>query len=291
MEENLNIKQNKSGSTGLGIIIGLLIAVIVGMGAYIVFDKVIDKHKDEGTKETTPKSSQTTTTEKELDINSDLIKKLSKVVGAYKNDELSKYTNYFYKNKKVILKDEPLEFRLSLAARTLDNSSFKEDKTDFDPENGKFGIAYVSEDLVKDAYKNIFGTTSDYKRSNFDLGNCANDYTWSSTNNRYESPYIEGCGGSSCEWINSKVSSAKQITTKSEDKIEIYEKIINFSGCESTMKYYADYDKTNLLEEVSSVLDEEVLFNKYSDKASTYKYTFVKDSAGNYVFTSVEKVK
>ena len=33
------------------------------------------------------------------------------------------------------------------------------------------------------------------------------------------------------------------------------------------------------------------LFKLYGDKADTYKYTFVKDSAGIYVFTSVEKVK
>ena len=46
MEEN-NVKNKQSNRMMAGIVIGLLIALVVGMGAYIVFDKVIDKHKND----------------------------------------------------------------------------------------------------------------------------------------------------------------------------------------------------------------------------------------------------
>ena len=54
-----------------GIVIGLLIALVIGMGAYIVFDKVINKDKEESTKETIP----ATNTKEELNINDVTVQK------------------------------------------------------------------------------------------------------------------------------------------------------------------------------------------------------------------------
>ena len=302
MEENNfnNYQQsNKQESKmGTGIIIGLLLAAVIGLGAYFVSKEFLNKDNngssEGGSSVTTPTAtpSNNKETEKELSIDSDLVKKLSRVVGAYKNDEVGNYGNYFYKKDKTILSNESVKFKLSLALSKADNSIFKQDKTNFNPQAGNYGVAYISENDVKAAYKDMFGVNNDYTRTNFESSNYESgcgEFSWSEENNRYEKPRVDGCGGASCWAVQSKISSAKQITTANEDKIEIYEKILISDGCEGS-KYYSDYNKTNLLG-TESISDTETLFKKYGDKADTYKYTFVKDNSGIYVFTSVEKVK
>ena len=226
-ENNLVTSSNKQGNTGLGILIGLLIAAVVGLSAFIVYDKVLKK--DDTNKETTIESTPTpkTVEEKELSVDSEIVKKLSKFIVFVSYEQPDKY-NTFYKNDKTILADLPLEFKLSLVATKMEDVLFKEDTSKSDPNNGFVGISFISENDIKEAYKNICGVNNDYARGTFNkINNCASDYSWSASNNRYEATIPDGCGGSTCWRINPKISSAKEIG----NTIEIYQKILVEVDC------------------------------------------------------------
>ena len=315
----------KNDKMGLGIFIGLLVAIILMLGGFIVYDKVLSKDnisdsnnanknnnaKDDdandasnANKDNINDSSNTNKdnntkdniVEENLSINDSTVKNLSsKVIGIYTNNMLSHYSDYFYKKNKITLADEDISFKLSLAAESV-RSSFSVSNDAHNCNNGVCGISYIDEATIKDAYYNLFGSTG-YSRATFYVADCveSDGYKWSSKNNRYEDNVVDGCGGTSFGGAISKLGYAKKISSSNETTIELYEYFAyQYSGNEDgEVNYYSDYNKTQLITSISieKNYSKDEFFSKFSNKSGLYKYTFKKDKDGIYVFTSVEKVK
>jgi len=300
------MEEKKVNSTNklLIVLVVLLSLLVGGFGGYIVFSHIskndsknfnkiegeaIDKDKHEsGNKDNIDEEIV-----KDLSLDSTIVQTLSdKVIGVYTNNLLSKYEDYFYKNDKVILVDEDITFKLSLAAETI-SDYFKRDNFGYNCDSGVCGVSYIDEDSLKQAYYSLFGNNTTYTRESFNLSGCtsSSNYTWSSVNNRYETKIPDGCGGTVCGGTISKLAYAKQITSSTVDKIEIYEYFYKEVCGDNINYYYSDYNKNNLIGSTTNLSNPEDVFTKYTDKLGQYKYTFVKDSDGIYVFTSVEKVK
>ena len=234
---------------------------------------------------------------KDLSLNSTIIKQLSKdTIGVYTNNIISEYADYFYRKDKIILEEEDISFRLSLAAETI-SDKFEEDRVGYDCNTGICGISYIDEENLKNAYYSLFGTSSKYERANFSLASCAgyDGYKWNEEKNRFEAEIKDGCGGANCGGSVSKVAYAKEYISNDSDKIEIYEYYIKVDCAldSNVFNVYSDYNATNLIYTAKTMEDASIasLLNTNKDKLGLYKYTFEIDKNDTYVFLSVEKVK
>ena len=254
------------------LISSITIAFTVG---YImsVDNNQVEKNPDIGVVE---KQDETTI---DLNENSTLVKALSeKVLDIYTNNEFSHYMDYFYKQDTLELDSADSKFKLSLASESLDSSIF--DVTD----EGRYMV--ISEEEIKESYESLFGLNT-YQRGDF--YNAVFTFIWSEQNQDYRTLVLNGLGGATCGGVQTDFAYAKQIKSSLENKIEIYE-YFYVADCGENIQYYSDYNKTNLIMTSSSISKEEML-EKYSNQLGIYKYTFVEDINGIYVFTRVEKVK
>lgn len=287
----------KNDKMWLGIFIGLLVAIILMLSGFIVYDKVLSKDNiNDSNNENGDNGNKDSIIYKDLLISDSVVKDLSsKVIGIYTNNMLSRYSDYFYKRNKITLADEDISFKLSLAAESV-RSSFSVSNDGYNCDSGVCGISYIDEATIKNAYYNLFGSTG-YSRATFYVADCvgSDGYTWSSQNNRYEANVVDGCGGVSFGGAISKLGYAKKISSDSETTIELYEYFAyQYPGDEDEeVNYYSDYNKTQLITSISIEKDysKDEFFSNFSNKSGLYKYTFKKDKDGIYVFTSVEKVK
>lgn len=278
------MEENKKSKLGLGILMGLLIAIIIGLASFIVYDKVLTKDDNKQVENGDNKENTEEERVEDLSLSSTLVKALRDIINSDSKEHL-------YKNNKVVFADEDISLKLSIAA-TYISDSFITDSFGYDCNSGVCGISYISEENIKNAYYEIFGSNSDYSRSTFNVyNNCAKEYIWSEQNNRYEAKIPGGCGDLSCGGPLTKPFSAKQIISSKENMVEIYD-YFYYVGCavyeDNIIPYYSDYAETNLIAKSADVNFN--LFNEYTDKLGMYKYTFVDDGNGNYVFTSVERV-
>lgn len=289
----------KNNKLWLGILIGVLASLVVGLVGYIVYDKVLSNDVDEvvDTKDDFNNNDDKVQQEQEIIIDLSLdnftVKNLSdKVIGVYTNNMMTSYEDYFYKKDRIVMSEEDMSFKLSLAAETV-SGFFGKDKNVYDCSNGICGISYATEELIKDAYFDLFGKDSQYERLSFSVANCdgVEGYNWSEENKRFESKILYGCGGAVCGGSESKLGYAKQIISSDIDKIELYEYFYYVQCLDDgeDSNIYSDYNKTNLIH--VGYLNSEEVFSKYKNQLGQYKYTFEKDKYGTYVFTSVEKVK
>ena len=230
----------------------------------------------------------------DLDLEDNIVKELSaKVIGVYTNQVGKRYNDYFYQKDKIVLKDEPLSFKISLAAETVDEELFETTTEGYDCNDGLCGMSYIDEEKVKNAYNELFGDNDTYNRTDFEVNTCRNTYKWSDENNRYEATIPGGCGGTSFGGTISKLGYAKQIVKGDTEKIELYEYFAyeKPSFDSDIVKYYSDYKRENLIVSTKEILKTDDFFNKYSEKVGIYKYTFEKDKNNKYIFKTVEKIK
>lgn len=266
----------------------ILILLIMGLSGYIVYDKFLSNNSE--SIENNNNNDENNDINKagviNLDLSSDLVKDLSsKVINNYSVSSI-----YFYERDKIIIEDEPMSFKLALASELAETKSLGSDC-----QNNKEGIIYIEEQELVNAYYEIFGSEVKYEKvsSFYRSRYCSAKYNWSSINNRYEAKGVCGCGGGGpMDGPVTQLAYAKQEKNNEETKVELYEyfALSIWDDEESKYKYYSDYNKTNFigLDVYNSKID---FFNKYSEQLGLYKYTFVQDNNGTYVFTSVERVK
>ena len=173
-ENNLNVTPSNKQSNGMmaGIVIGILIALVVGMGAYIVFDKVINKDKEE-TQETTPAptATPTTNTKEELDINDATVQKLYKIFNYEdSNNCIVRNENL---NKSNLVRLMYAFWQLSDSDKKTISCSLIEKKLADGNVCGTSGSteSTISFDnsTLKAKYNELFGTNYEYKAEDFDF--------------------------------------------------------------------------------------------------------------------------
>lgn len=262
----------------------VLIILLLGLSGYVVYDKFlsnIGKNIENNDNNSNVNNDDVII----LDLSSDLVKDLSsKVINNYSVSSI-----YFYERDKIIIKDEPMSFKLSLASELVETKSLGNDC-----QNGKEGILYIEEQELVNAYYGIFGSDIKYEKvSSIDKSRyCSDEFHWSNTNNRYEAKGVCGCGGGSIDGPITQLAYAKQVKNSEKTKVELYEYFVLsvWDYEKSKYRYYSDFNETNLIE-VNSNSSNDEFFEKYSEQVGLYKYTFVQDDNGIYVFTTIEKVK
>lgn len=274
------------------IVIAVLLAVLVlFLGYYLFFYDKDGKTNNESNSQMTENNSNgsndqnnnsstgTATVTKDLSLDNELVVKLSKVFSGKFLTYDGVYDNYFYRNNKTLLSSVENAFKLEIAFRMLNVNDF----------------ASFSSDTLKTSYESIFGLGT-YVPG--DLSECPG-YKYNASTNQYVAS-TTGCGGTHCGDSYSKLVKAKSIKDGTSEKIIITEAVA-FSECPlsvvingvsgqngNTTKFYKDINKTEFVEiydYTKNPLDVD------TSKYAHYDYTFVKDSNGTYVFTSVERVK
>lgn len=294
-------KEKKKNSKGFLFIIVILLVTLITLFVYYLFfiDNVKDKGNDNQKGEIVEIEDSDTSKGDfkeegnaetiDLDINSTIVKTLSeRVIGVFTNNYASDYIDYFYQKDKIVLENESMSFKLSLVGEGIPKSFHSIPGNCIDGTCTQ--ISYIDEDTIKKAYYEIFGVNSNYTRSEFNIGGCADTYHWSDSNNRYEAIVKDGCGGTVCGGSTSKLAYAKQIVTSEMDKIELYEYYYKSvcSSSDNNIYYYSDYNQTKLITKSPNLINP---FNNFIDQLGMYKYTFIKNKNDIYVFTSVERVK
>ena len=273
------MEEKKKSKLGLGILIGLLIAVIIGLTGFIVYDKVLlsddgnqqiensvqnDNNESEQSKEVT-----VTLTSVEQENLLSKIDTYNKYIGLTKNYPISDVNNL----------DNNLKIDF-LYMQTLD--SYAENFTEND---------------LKATANNYF-----YSGFTFDNENiiCSIDneieymYNSSTGDYIYNEEYIHGHEGPNLNRSKSYyVGGTYNETTKLYTfNIKVLYADICAGICEPTKGYYSDNKLSNLVYRVDDQVEDfgsfDEVYNNVKEELLVTQYSFYKNSDGNFVLKSVQ---
>ena len=254
------------------ITIVVLIIIILGLGGYIAYDKLIIEEDE----------AKVITMVDDVNINlnsfyqvSNTLERLDKAF----NNSNSNYYGYIYKNKKLSIKnfDQNAALYASISSELI-------------PSNVNQTVAG---DRIKTNYKSMFGEEIKYNPNAFDINETikvnydkTNDmysYTMPIDTNVYKSGYI--------------TTSIKTILE--EDKIIITRKVFyveyNGKGADASVAtIYTNHNKDSKLGDVSlknGQADIKEVISKYGSRLGTFEYIFVKNTDENYTLLKIEKIR
>lgn len=248
-------------------IILVLVAIVCLLSGFIIGNgNLFNKESNKEQVENNDKREKVT----ELELSSTLVTTLSKsFYGNFLNTGASDYDNYFYKNNKTDIASLSDELKAIITFRSLGNQK---------------SIKLSDFEL---AYKQIFGGNVIVPSIN-KTNDCLTLYEL--VDGFYEIP-VGGCGGTTGSVTYSKLIKAEQIQTSTSDKIIISEAVAFMTYKDNSEALYKDYQFTEFVEDYTYDMNKNPLDYVDYSKYALYDYTFVKDSTGIYVFTSVERVK
>lgn len=253
----------------------ILIILVLALGGYIVYDKILST--DNINKE--DKREETKDENKELDVNSNIVKELDK-----------KYliTGDFYPVDIYYLEDTVNVEKMSNQEKVdyLARIGFVKEGT----VNQGNSIETISEEEYNAGYKKLYGPDQKIIQLKEEEANCL-IYWFDSTNHMYKRS--QGCGygpgpshqkyiasaSKEGEYISINIKAYYDLSSKTDDSIPVGEKYI--------IPYNNDFDTSNRNMPVDS-FDEKEVNSEYGDYLETHKITFKKASDGEYYFYSTE---
>ncbi len=300
MEEKKEERKVKTNSTGKTIIIVILVILIIGLVLYICYDKGLIFSSNKNTTSSNIKEELAENVEKEITDNlliNDLSQKItylntqSVYVGyeSFIDDyNLSNTINrYFFRSniyETTLTDDEKLDITLNSLLSSYENLSIAYENMDsasqsiFKPyaETGSVSdIAekQISQAKVEERYELLFG---EKLSNNKNVGKCPM-YVYDNVNKVYY--YTRVCGGTDERMI---YIYKNKFTTKN-DEAYVY---VNLGNSFDKTSIYDGYGKEKLIDSYT----ENYSINKSNySKFTEYKYTFKRNSDGNYYFSKLEK--
>ena len=304
-------KPPKKKNSGQTIIIIIMILIIVGLVGYICYDKgIIFESEKENTIE---KSEIEENKDEEVEINDKLlIKDLSEkvadlnvksVIADYTvisnpSDSSNKIFNYYFRKdiyENNLTSDTKLDIVLNSLIKEFENLSISYENMETSiqeqfkqyVESGNYAQIsnviekQVSQKKVEEKYLSLFGEELTNHRT---IGICPL-FSYDSKNSVYY--YSRTCGGTTAGYT---YLYKNKFTVKGENAY-VYVNLGFSDGENNVYDGYPSYDNngnstTKLVEkETDNFTINESNYSKYSE----YKYTFKKDTTGNYYFVSLEK--
>ena len=259
----------------LTVIVTVLMLVIFGLVGFIIYDKVINKTNK-------PNNEVISNEIKEVDLSSSLVTSLKYphlgydnlvVLGVeYQNINRTDMSRaelmYLAVNETEALK-EPNDYPNSCV---VDGEVLPSESCDF-----------YSADAIKQNFKMLFGPDVNYYDGDIDGALCQHIDHYDKENKIYAS-FLE-CGGdsdSTIEYIN-KPYKAEQIG----DYLYVYEYVQVLRHENDHEHVYLSNKNLEYVMEISSSISKQEIYNLMDDgKSETYKWTFKKQSDGNYYFYS-----
>ena len=259
------------------------VLICISLVGYIVYDKLLANTNRTETEEKneTEEKKDSTSNETQLSTSDPLVQKLYTMV---------KYTDIgpqtYYSSKKIKATDLYIAIKLEIAYRNGYELNAPVDQ--------------ITNDEMKTLFHKTFGSEAKYEAATFSIDSYCKLYEYDEKKQLYTFTIPVGCGGLVAMEVYAKIDKA----TKTEDKIEIYEKFIVKSpliGADqsvgSKMELYTGCDGLKLDLEIGENIslnnesDAEAYFKKYEDKLYYVKYTYVKNIDNSYYFSGTEIIK
>lgn len=259
----------KKNNKGIAVTLVIAIFIILGLGGYIVYDKVLSTEKESKQEENKKEEVNEEKKYEEIATDNELIKKLMCRVNLTSLTS-GDFAGYFYSKDRIINTDIDNDIKMFLAFHNI----------------GKRIGDTISQTQMKDSIKNIFGLDDNYKDVKEGVGGCP----WGKFDENTKSYKVMECtglGGSLIPYYETTIVKA----LKYEDKIEIFEKVIYIrytDNDEKVSKNIYAADKKTIIDE--NIDGDNYNINNYLNELDSYKYTFNLED-GKYYFYSVEKVE
>lgn len=259
-----------------GIIIGyvVLVFLVILLGGFIVYDKIILKVTEE---------SQQLVTIGDVQINPNAFYQVNNTLKKFDrafNYEDSQYYAYIYKNEKLNIKDFEPDAALYASMRDKMLTSAE--------------IKIIPESVVKKDFEEMYGDNLKYTQKDIKAGDNhsivydqAKGYTYV-CNNLIES-YTPGI-----VTIDSKTSVESGYITVTR-KVFYVEYTANEAGVVSVATIYSDYGKKTKLGNIDVAkkgMNTDEVLGKFSSKISTYDFIFKEnDKNTNYALYKIQRTK
>lgn len=279
-------KQNK----GMIVIIVILVLALLGTTGYIVYDKFL-KEEVNVSKEN-KNNSQYENVEKEKEVTDSLLKEgLSLKIAMLEkisNTETEKYRSGYIYKKDISNSEINSDTKLYNVLQNLyhENEGLIPVTTNYDfkeLEPYKSVATQIDVSLVTERYNDLYGErVVDHKN----LDGCPM-FIYDAENSKYYG--MAECGGTSSTYLKSYNNKYTQL----KDDFYVYVSVasITYNDQEGNSTVYTDYEMQNKYKDVTIAEVENIINSSNYKDFSEYKYTFTKNKNGNYIFSSIERVK
>lgn len=299
MENEFNTEQKSGGSKSQTIIIVLLIIVIMGLVGLMSYDKFIAKKESEKPASTTETKEETKLEEKIeiLDINNTLVKNLYK---PFSYHTWSANSEERFSKDIMASNDLTNKYKNRLAYALYYDTVGSDKVVDYMQEGTEFNPPkmFVKSSTIENYYNKIFGTTNQYKATE-SIDTCNINGLSMIYVKEVDMYLYQGTCDASFFGYHESLNKA----VKKDSSIELYTKVLVYNwdidkGIMGAYSNIADASaSSNAIKQLKvstpdrqKMLDFISSLNQYENNAPEYKYTFTKDSTGNYYFTKIEKV-
>ena len=269
-------------------ILGIIICLaIIGICIYLVFDVTTnDKNESNNDVNEQIKEPNIDTKEQELEVteeDNNIAINLLKPFDRYKDYLAYDQIGYIYTFDELNIDNlsNDIILEVSLYKYVRENKNIYDNYYSDIQKNININV-----DTFNKTVQSIFGNIK-YENGNITLSCTYGSATYDETQNNYIYSG-QACGGTLLPYIESKIIQVK----KYNDCMEIIEKIayISYENSDSTINQLI-YNNPKDMKLVDKRLESssEDIFDKYSDKLTSYKWTFKKDE-NNYYFDKIEKL-
>lgn len=255
-------------------IIAVLVIIVLVLGGYIIYDKVLSSPKDnvvDNNKDNKDNKDNNVVEDKELALNDYTVVKLY----GYVLNQDDGIKDYFHSNLELTNKTVSNEMKLRIAYQANGKGQYKYSKviSGLNPQT----VYTADANVVLGQINEIFGSDNGYSHNNEGiqgaLGADCGELKYVQNQNNYELKIGEGCGSIVGHAVYTKLVKA----VKTSDTIVLTEKSYVFSAGNAYKSLAQDW---SLIETNVNPSDE------YFDKGSTITYTFKLGDAGAYYFYS-----
>lgn len=267
--ENTEIKSCKKSNKGL---IVILILIILGLGGYICYDKLI--MKEDSSKVVENKE------EDKNDFQSEAIVNEPEVISALteKLDLLVDFENFINdKNYWTIYTDLKLSNETKLHIALVNSNIYQIDV--LEPENQNYDM-FLTKESIEMIYEEIWGEEiQDFE----DFSGCP-QYLYSEEHEEYY--ILWECGDVYNDQLHSYISKI----TENNGEYYVYQSVgvISF---DDKVTIYESADMKNLIKESNDYNDDFQITKDNYKQFSEYRFTFKLDDSGVYKITNIERLK
>ena len=263
-------------NTGMVVVIIILMLIITGLCSYIVYDKVYKQKNNEEKIENKDAGNVKNDTD-DTALFDKLIKKYN-----IENDNVDGgcFINAKLFDSVDSMKDLDVAFILLGRA---DTSTIKQEKSSLIKEDEKEGYSVISKATYEDLFKNYFGVDPKVKSKEVATLNEINEcegYILVEKDGNYYAKIGCGCEASPRKDI---ITSKKRVDSNT---ITIDKKYYTYDDMSNNKLYIGEKDIKTTCD-----ISKEECFSNYNDYFDTIRYTFTKQSDGNYYIQSIKSLK
>jgi len=250
-------------------IIAVLVIIVLALGSYIIYDKVLSSPKDNVVDNNKDNKDNDVVEDKELALNDYTVVKLYGYV-INQDDDIK---DYFHSNSELTNKTVSNEMKLRIAYQANGKGQYKYSKviSGLNPQT----VYTADVNVILGQINEIFGGDNGYAHNNEGiqgaLGADCGELKYVQSQNNYELKIGKGCGSIVGHAIYTKLVKA----LKTSDTIVLTEKSYVFSAGNT----YKDFTQNKQL--IASNVNPS---DEYFDKGSTVTYTFKLSDNGTYYF-------